>query len=89
MHYDFIPQGVCARAIHIDLDETGQTIQNVTFDGGCPGNALAVGKLIAGRPVDEIVELLAGNTCGSRPTSCTDQMSIALREAQALAANAG
>ena len=38
-----------------------------------------------GAPVDEIVGKIAGNTCGNRPTSCADQLSIALREAQALA----
>ena len=49
----------------------------------CNGNTKAVAKLVAGKPVDEIVELLAGNQCRSRGTSCADQMTIALRQAQA------
>ncbi len=46
------------------------------------GNTKAVAKLVAGKPVDEIVSLLAGNQCGPRGTSCADQMTIALRQAQ-------
>lgn len=51
--------------------------------GGCNGNLKAIGKLVAGQPVDRVVEMLEGNTCGPRKTSCADQMTRALREAQA------
>ena len=57
----------------------------VSFEGGCNGNLKAVSKLVAGHPVDEIVGILAGNTCGPRPTSCADQLSRALTEAAASA----
>ena len=80
--YDFRPRGVCSRAIHVELDDTGKTIENVAFFGGCPGNLAAIPKLIKGRPVDEIVSLLAGNDCAGRGTSCADQLTIALRAAQ-------
>ena len=79
---DFKPQRVCLRSIHVEVSDDGSTIQNVVFDGGCNGNTKAVSKLVAGKPVDEIVELLAGNTCHNRGTSCADQMTIALRQAQ-------
>lgn len=79
---DFKPRGVCARMIHVELSEDGQTIENVSFEGGCNGNLKAIGKLVAGQPVDRIVEMLEGNTCGPRKTSCADQMTRALREAQ-------
>lgn len=82
MHYDFKPRGVCARMIHIDLDESRQTIESVSFDGGCLGNLSAISKLVKGMPVDKVIELLEGNTCGRRPTSCTDQMTRGLRAAQ-------
>ena len=89
-HYDFVPRGVCSRAIHIDLDDAGEVVEGVTFDGGCNGNLKAIGLLIEGRPVDEVVEVLAGNTCGPRKTSCADQLTLGLREAQeALRAGAG
>lgn len=80
-HVDFTPHGVCAKQIHIDLSDDGKTIEAVSFEGGCNGNLKAVGKLVAGRPVAEVAELLAGNTCGPRPTSCADQLSKGLLQA--------
>ena len=80
--YDFTPHRVCPRAIHVDISDDGTTIEGVQFYGGCNGNTKAVAKLVQGRPVDEVVELLAGNDCQGRGTSCADQMTIALREAQ-------
>ena len=80
-HLDFRPRGVCSYAIHVDLDDTGTTIEQISFDGGCNGNLKAISKLVAGHPVDEIVSLLAGNDCAGRGTSCADQLSIALTKA--------
>ena len=85
---DYRPRGVCSQLIHVELDDAGTTIQNVAFLGGCAGNLQAISKLIKGRPVDETVALLEGNTCGPRPTSCADQLTHALRAAQARAAEA-
>lgn len=82
---DFKPRGVCARMIHVELSDDGSTIEHVVFEGGCNGNLKAIGKLVAGQSVDEIVKLLEGNTCGPRKTSCADQLTLALREAQAQA----
>ncbi len=81
--HDFAPRGVCSRAIPIELEDDGRTLRSVSFEGGCDGNLKAIGTLCAGRPVDEIVALLEGNTCGRRPTSCADQLTRALRAAQA------
>ncbi len=80
---DFTPERVCPRSIHVEVSDDGSTIEKVIFNGGCNGNTKAVAKLVAGKPVDEIVELLAGNLCGNRGTSCADQMTVALRKAQA------
>ena len=84
-HYDFRPRGVCSRAIHIDLADDVKTIENVSFEGGCNGNLKAIGRLVQGKSADEIAEVLAGNTCGPRPTSCADQLSKALKQAEAAA----
>lgn len=87
-HYDFTPRGVCSRAIHIDLNDAGDTIENVSFEGGCAGNLKAIGKLTKGMPVAKVVDLLQGNTCGPRRTSCADQLTRGLVQAQeALAAS--
>ncbi len=80
---DFTPQRVCPRNIYVEISDDGATIENVVFTGGCNGNTKAISKLIAGKPVDDIVALLAGNQCKTRGTSCADQMTIALRQAQA------
>ena len=82
---DFTPHGVCARNIHIVLSDDGQTVEGVEFTRGCDGNLKAIAKLVAGMPVDKVVELLRGNTCGPKPTSCADQLTHGLREAQKLA----
>lgn len=82
---EFVPSGVCARLIHVELDDTGKTIEDVYFVGGCNGNLKAISKLVKGQSVDHVVELLQGNTCGMRPTSCADQLTLALREAAAQA----
>ena len=70
--YTYQTQGVCAKYINSELD--GDTVKKVEFVGGCPGNGLAVAKLVEGRNIDELTELLAGNRCGQKPTSCSDQM---------------
>ena len=82
---DFTPHGVCARNIHIVLSDDGLTVESVEFTRGCDGNLKAIAKLVAGMPVDKVVELLQGNTCGPKPTSCADQLTHGLREAQKLA----
>ena len=80
---DFTPTRVCPRNIHVEVSDDGSTIESVTFTGGCNGNTKAVAKLVQGKNVDDIVDLLAGNLCHNRGTSCADQMTIALRQAQA------
>lgn len=79
---DYRPRRVCPRNIHVAVSDDGTTIERVEFAGGCNGNTKAIAKLVAGKPVDEIVALLEGNDCAGRGTSCADQMTIALRQAQ-------
>lgn len=76
MHYTYQPKGVCARKIDFDINEG--VVSNVRFVGGCNGNLKAIGTLIEGMTADEIIDKLAGNTCGNRPTSCADQLTEAL-----------
>ena len=82
--YDFTPERVCPRNIHVDLSDDGNTIEGVEFDGGCNGNGKAVARLVQGRAVDDIISILAGNQCRNRGTSCADQLTVALAEARAL-----
>ena len=73
----FKTRGVCARSI--DIETENGIITDISFNGGCDGNLKAIARLVKGRPVDEVAEILEGNTCGSRDTSCADQLSQALR----------
>ena len=81
MRYDYIPRGVCARKISFDL-ENG-VVSNVEFQGGCNGNLKAIARLVEGKNAEEIGEILAGNTCGMKSTSCADQLAKALKAAVA------
>ena len=78
--YTYKPQRVCAKKIDFALDDDGR-LHDVKFLGGCPGNLSAVGKLVEGKDAAEIANILRGNDCGGRGTSCADQLSIAIDEA--------
>lgn len=76
MEIKFQPQGVCAKQIIIDVDNG--IVNNVKFVGGCSGNTQGVAALAKGMKVTDIVERLQGIRCGSKPTSCPDQLAKAL-----------
>lgn len=79
MDYIYETKSVCSMEIHFHIE--GNVITNVRFFGGCNGNLKAISKLVDGMTVEEIEKTLRGNTCGRRPTSCADQLAIAVREA--------
>ena len=79
MHYEYKTENTCAQVISFDIN--GNIISNIEFYGGCNGNLKAISKLLEGSTVEEIEEKLLGNTCGRRPTSCTDQLAVAVRKA--------
>ncbi len=73
-------RGTCSRAVSFRLDGEGR-VHDVRFEGGCDGNLKGVGRLVEGMPAREVAERLSGNECGSKKTSCPDQLAIALSEA--------
>lgn len=79
MTHTFETQSTCASLITFDKAEDG-TITNIAFQGGCNGNLKAIAKLLDGMKAEEIYSKLKGNTCGRRPTSCADQLAIAVME---------
>lgn len=79
MRYEYKTEKTCAQVISFDIN--GDIITNIEFYGGCNGNLKAISKLLDGATVDEIEKKLLGNTCGRRPTSCTDQLAKAVRTA--------
>lgn len=78
MIIDYTPEGVCARSFRIDVEEG--KIEGIDIVGGCAGNLLGIKKLLTGMAVDEAIEKLEGIPCGSRPTSCPDQIAKALKQ---------
>ena len=80
MEHTYKTKGVCARTIHFDKSEDGK-ITNISFEGGCNGNLKAISKLCEGMDASKIAEILAGNTCGFKSTSCADQLAKAVMEA--------
>lgn len=71
---------VCSSSITAGLSDDGSTVEEVTFQGGCPGNLAAVSKLVRGRKVDEVIALLSGIPCGGKKTSCPDQLAVMLKK---------
>ena len=78
MQYSYTPHGVCSRAILIDAEDG--IVNKVQFIGGCSGNTQGIAALVEGMPLDEVVKRLEGIKCGSRPTSCPDQLAKALKK---------
>lgn len=70
--------GVCSREINFEVEDN--KLVQVQFVGGCSGNTQGVSRLVEGMDVDEAIRRLEGIQCGFRPTSCPDQLSIALKE---------
>ena len=79
MEHVYRTQGVCSMEIHFNLN--GNVVTDIVFIGGCNGNLKAISKLLDGQTVEYIEKKLKGNTCGRRPTSCADQLAIAVRKA--------
>ena len=44
--FDYKPQGVCTRNIHLNLSDDGSKVLGVEFTGGCNGNLKAISKLV-------------------------------------------
>ena len=79
MRYSYKTNGTCASTITFDIE--GDVISNVQFTGGCNGNLKAISSLVNGMKVTDIEEKLKGITCGWKNTSCSDQLSKAVRKA--------
>ena len=79
MKYKYYTSGTCSRAIDLDVADDG-TIIDVAFTGGCHGNTQGVAALVKGMNATEAIKRLRGIKCGAKPTSCPDQIAIALEK---------
>lgn len=78
--FTYTTTGTCSRQIDIVLDD--DRIESVKFLGGCSGNTQGVAALVRGMTIDEAVSRLKGIRCGFKPTSCPDQLALALESAK-------
>lgn len=78
MEYVYKTKGTCST--HIELKIEDGIVREVAFWGGCNGNLQGISRLVKGMKAEEIIEKLEGVCCGSRPTSCPDQLCCALHE---------
>lgn len=74
----YIPKGICSKKIEY-MTEQGK-VKEVIFHGGCNGNGKGLANLVAGMEIEEAISRLEGVTCGSKKTSCPDQLAQALKK---------
>ncbi len=77
MTIQYTPRGVCARAFQIEVEDG--KVQSVRVQGGCSGNLQGVAALLKGMPVEEAIQRMEGIRCGTKQTSCPDQLAQALK----------
>ena len=73
----FLPNGVCSKLMNLKIKDN--KILSMETVGGCSGNLKGIGSLVVGMNINEVITRLQGLPCGSRPTSCPDQLSVCLR----------
>lgn len=79
MTVTYTPQGTCSRKMTVDV-ENG-IIRDVRIEGGCDGNLQGISQLVVGMDARRAIKRMKGIRCGFKPTSCPDQLSIALEKA--------
>lgn len=78
-HVQYETRGTCSKLIDVSADENN-VIQQVFFLGGCHGNLQGISKLVVGQKIDDVISRLDGIRCGSKSTSCPDQLCRALEQ---------
>ncbi len=72
----YFTEGTCSSQVTIWIE--GELIREVTFEGGCDGNLIAISRLLIGMKAQDVIQRLQGIDCGGRGTSCPDQLAKAL-----------
>lgn len=72
----YTPKGVCSKMMQFRIKDN--IILDAEFVGGCSGNLSGIGILVKGMNINDVIPKLSGLPCGSRPTSCPDQLTKGL-----------
>lgn len=75
--FRYKPKGVCSKSIEFEIED--DKITKCEFRGGCQGNLSGIARLIIGRRMDEVIDMLKGIECQGN-TSCPDQLALALEQ---------
>ena len=78
MTYEYFPRGTCSRKMIFDIDDG--VVKSLEVIGGCNGNLKGISSLVTGMKLEDVIARLDGITCGSKPTSCPDQIAAGLRK---------
>ena len=79
--YEYKTKGTCSQKIFFDIEDN--KVKNVQFVGGCNGNLKGICQLLKGMKAEDAIERMKGTLCGSKPTSCPDQIAKNLKKALA------
>ena len=77
--YSYQTEGTCSKYITFGIEDG--KLHDIVFFGGCNGNLKMIGKLLEGADAEEAMGKLRGNLCGTKGTSCADQLSKAIEQA--------
>lgn len=78
MEYIYYHKNVCSTEMKFIIENN--IIKNMEIKNGCSGNLTGISKLCINRNIDEIINTLDDIKCGSKNTSCPDQIAKALIE---------
>lgn len=78
----YTTQGTCSKLIRVVLNDDN-VVEDVQFVGGCNGNLQGICSLIKGQKATDVINRVKGISCNGRPTSCPDQLAVALAQAMA------
>ena len=81
-HIQYQTEGTYSKLIDVTADENN-IIQQVFFLGGCNGNLQGISQLVRGQHIDDVIRRLDGVRCGTKRTSCPDQLCRALEKLKA------
>ncbi len=71
-------KGTCSSQIILEIED--DVIKSCVFIGGCNGNLKGISSLVKGQNVSAVLDRLDGITCGSKTTSCPDQLAQCLKQ---------
>lgn len=78
----YTTQGTCSKLFRVVLSDDN-VVEDVQFVGGCNGNLQGICSLIKGQKAADVINRVKGISCNGRPTSCPDQLAVALAQAMA------